>query len=279
MSLEIIWFVLSFCILVLASIFDLKTREVPDYLSYSFIISALGISLLYSLYTKNIFFFLYSCIGAIIIFSLGYILYRAKQIGGADIKILTALGAIFANYSLGNIPLLFLFIILLIIIGSIYTLTWGVVLYINSWKRANKKAKELLIEKKNLRVVLTIFVLFIFITTFFTPNENIKILLVAIALLSIFTFYLLIFIRVIESIHFIVKLHVEKLTEGDWLAKEVKVNGKIICSTKAPCLDKKQIDAIKRAKPDFVFIKVGIPFVPAILLATVVAFILLFRVF
>ncbi|HII13752.1 MAG TPA: prepilin peptidase [Nanoarchaeota archaeon] len=276
MVLEIIFFILSLSILLLASIFDLKTREVPDYLSYGFLISVLGISLLYSIYTRNIFFFLYSCAGGIIIFSLSYVLYRAKQMGGADAKILTALGAIFANYSLGNIPLLFIFLLFLVGIGSLYTFSWGTVLYLKSWKRANKKAKDILREKKSIRLALVIFVLLLLIVTLFISNENIKTLLAVIALLSVSTFYLFIFIQVVESIHFIVRIPLEKITEGDWLAKEVKVNGKCICSTKAPCLDKKQIEAIKKAKVDFVFIKVGIPFVPAITCAAIATFIFIF---
>src|SRR3989338_2197137 len=220
MVLEIIFFILSLSILLLASIFDLKTREVPDYLSYGFLISVLGISLLYSIYTRNIFFFLYSCAGGIIIFSLSYVLYRAKQMGGADAKILTALGAIFANYSLGNIPLLFIFLLFLVGIGSLYTFSWGTVLYLKSWKRANKKAKDILREKKSIRLALVLFVLLLLIVT----------LLAVIALLSVSTFYLFIFIQVVESIHFIVRIPLEKITEGDWLAKEVKVNGKCICS-------------------------------------------------
>ena len=51
MQLEIILISLSLIVLLVASIFDIKTREIPDLLSYSFIASVLGIRLIYSLFT------------------------------------------------------------------------------------------------------------------------------------------------------------------------------------------------------------------------------------
>lgn len=269
MLIETIFAILAITILVLASIFDLKTREVPDYLSYSFISAALGISLLHSTYEREPLFFLLSIITAGIIFGLGYILYRAKQMGGADVKLLTALGVVFANQTFLNLPLAFIFLFLVIILGSLYTFFWGLAIYIKNWKIANRKAKEFLQEKKLFRIGLMFFALLVFILLFFIENTNIKILLASFTLLCILSFYLFIFIKVIENIHFIVKIPIDKLTEGDWLAKEVKINGKIICSTRSPCIDKKQIEILKKAKVDSVFIKVGIPFVPAILFATI----------
>ncbi len=272
---EIIFFIISFFLLLLASIFDLRTREVPDYLSYTLLVSILGISLLYSIYT-SIYFFLYALAGAAIFFILGYILYKTKQMGGADVKIFTALGAMFANQMLWDMPLLAIFSLLVLSIGSLYTFSWALVLYFKNRTAANKKAKELLAEKKKYRRALIILGLLVLLSSFLLEDMQLKILLVCAALLIILSFYLFIFIRVVESLHFIKKISVDQLTEGDWLSKEVRVHGKLICSTKEPCIDKKQIEALKKAKIEEVFIKVGIPFVPAIFLATLGTYILFF---
>ena len=50
-------------------------------------------------------------------------------------------------------------------------------------------------------------------------------------------------IRVVERVCMIKMVDVNKLTEGDWVAEDVKVNGKVICSTKSLGLEKEQIEA------------------------------------
>jgi hypothetical protein len=57
------------------------------------------------------------------------------------------------------------------------------------------------------------------------------------------------------------------LTEGDWIANDVKVKGKRICGPKDLGIEKKQIKQLIKAKVKSVVIKVGIPFVPSFLLA------------
>mgnify|MGYP001571992288 CR=1 FL=1 len=275
MNIEIIFLVFSLPFLFFASIFDLKKREVPDYVSYSFIIGALGISLLYSIYTAFTFF-LYALLGAGFLFSLGYFLYRAKQMGGADVKLITALGAVFANSMFMGIPLILFFLLALTLLGSVYTFIWGSVLYLKSFHTANKKAKEVLAEKKSMRLALLLLAFFGLIIIFMIQSKEIQILIGFFILFIILSFYLTVFIHIIEGLHFLKKIRVEELTEGDWLAKDVKINNHLICSAKHPCLDKKQIDQLKKARVEQVTIKIGIPFVPAIFLATLATFILLF---
>lgn len=275
MSIELIFFILSLSFLFIASISDIKTREVPDYLSYSFLLSIFGISILHSIYT-SFFFFLYSLGGAALFFLFSYFLYRTKQMGGADVKIFTAIGAMFANQTLWNIPLLIVFSILVLSIGSFYTFSWALILYLKNKSAANKKARELLAEKKKYRLALIFLGVLVLLSSFLLEDIQSKILLACVAFLIIFSFYLFIFISVIESLHFIKKIATGELTEGDWLAKEVRVNGKLICSTRVPCIDKKQIELLKKAKIEEVYIKVGIPFVPAIFLATSITWLLFY---
>ena len=143
MFIESVLLIFTFILLAFASVCDVKTREVPDMVSYIFLLGVFGISLLYSLST-SFSFFLYALLGAALFFILGYIFYVTKQMGGADVKLLAGIGAVFANNSFLGFPLAIFFLIVLLFLGGIYTFLWGGVLYIKSFPTANKAAKELL---------------------------------------------------------------------------------------------------------------------------------------
>ena len=119
--------------LIWASYYDLKSREIPDLLSYSLIAGCLGISLIYSLFT-SFHFFLSSILGGIIVFSLGYIFYYFKQIGGGDVKIFTSIGIALSNFYVGKISLLIIFGGITLIVGGIYSLIWGINLFLKKKK-------------------------------------------------------------------------------------------------------------------------------------------------
>ncbi|MBI2142083.1 hypothetical protein HYU15_01165 [Candidatus Woesearchaeota archaeon] len=63
----------------------------------------------------------------------------------------------------------------------------------------------------------------------------------------------------------------EKLTEGDWIAKDVYVNRKYVCGPKDLGIEKSQIRKLMKYKLQGkirkVLIKEGIPFVPSFLIA------------
>src|SRR3989339_2246530 len=126
---EILFGILLFLGLIWAGYFDLKSREIPDLLSYSIIFGCLGISLIYSLFT-SFHFFLFSALGGIIVFCLGYIFYYFKQIGGGDVKIFTAIGIAVSNFYVEKISLLIIFGGIILIVGGIYSLIWGINLFL-----------------------------------------------------------------------------------------------------------------------------------------------------
>ena len=63
----------------------------------------------------------------------------------------------------------------------------------------------------------------------------------------------------------------EKLTEGDWIAKDIVVNGKRVAGPKDLGISKAQIKELlglkKQKKIGKILIKEGIPFVPSFLAA------------
>jgi len=68
----------------------------------------------------------------------------------------------------------------------------------------------------------------------------------------------------------------KELTEGDWIAKDIKVKGEYITGPKDLGIEKKQINKLikfyKLGKIKKVLIKEGIPFVPSFLLAFIVTY-------
>ena len=65
-----------------------------------------------------------------------------------------------------------------------------------------------------------------------------------------------------------------ELTEGDWIAKEIKVDGKYVTGPKDLGIEKKQIKKLialyKKRKVNKILIKEGIPFVPSFFIAFIV---------
>ncbi|MGA1822654.1 MAG: hypothetical protein ACMUIG_09005, partial [Thermoplasmatota archaeon] len=87
-------------------------------------------------------------------------------------------------------------------------------------------------------------------------------------------FYLFIFIKNVEKVAMFVDVAPEKLTEGDWIAKDYFDGKKKICGPKDLGIEKKQIKKLiamkKKGKIKKVKIKLGIPFVPSFLIAYVI---------
>jgi leader peptidase (prepilin peptidase) / N-methyltransferase len=271
MSLTITLVVLSFFILILATWSDLKTREVPDTLSYGFILSVFLIRGLYA--TQDGFGVLvWGIIGFVAMLILGLVLYYTKQWGGGDSKIFMGLGAAFGDLWLYDMPFLLILFLIVILFGTIYGSIWGVYTFfkhksktIPALKRTLHKKRMWAIYSVSLGVILLVF-------SFFTENLYVKVLLLVLALSIGTLFYLYSFVKVVEEVGFLQNLPLSKVTEGDWLAKDILVNGKVICSSKKPCIDKKQLVIMKKHKVNFVLIKVGIPFLPPILLGFIVSF-------
>ncbi len=276
MPIETILIALSLIVLAAASLFDLKTREVPDTLSIGFIISVLGITLIYGFYS-TFSYFLYGILGFVIAFIIAFILYYSKQMGGGDAKLFMGLGAAFATFN-ETFPLLLILLLCLLTIGGLYSFCWGLALFLKERKKSFPLFKKRLKANRTPRIIIIILSIILLALAYINDNFAYRFLLAALAFTMLFLFYLTIFIHVVEKIGFLKHYPLSKVTEGDWLAKDVKRNGKVICSAKEVCLDKKQINRLKKNKVKKVWIKIGIPFVPAIFLSTLASIIIYFLI-
>ena len=277
MITDIILIALAIIILFISSIFDIKTKEVPDNLSIGLIITALTVRLIHAIATSDWFYFLYGLLGFGIMFIIGLILYHTKQWGGADSKILMGLGATFATppfFYTSEIPFLLLLFIMIIMVGGLYGFLFGILTFYKNKKQAIKLFKEKIQNNKKVRKIFILFAILLLVSSLFFSILQVKTLLIILALFLISYFYLSIFTKTIEQIGFIKKLPISKVTEGDWLAKDVKLKNKLLVSKRQPCLTQKDLNKIKKHKIRKIWVKIGIPFLPAMTIATIITLLL-----
>ena len=92
--------------------------------------------------------------------------------------------------------------------------------------------------------------------------------------LAAFAAFMLVSMRYIyvvaENLMF-VNVHVDKLTEGDWLvADAVDSSGKTIVDRKNTGLETSDIKKLKESNIKQVLVKIGLPFVPGLLIGTII---------
>ena len=269
---------LSFIVLLIGSITDLKTREVPDWLNYGLIISGVGLNLLFSAIYSNPSFIINSIIGLLIFFGIAYIMFYAGQWGGGDSKILMGLGAMIGlDVSFKSPQFLLGFFINALFVGAIYGISWSIFLAFKNKKKFLKEFKKILLEKNIVRIKNLIgicSILLVLTGMFFIKLYPMKILILSLAFLILITFYLSIFVKAIEKSCMYKLVEPSKLTEGDWIAKDVIINEQYICGPKDLGIEKKQIKKLiefyNKGKVKNILIKEGIPFVPSFFVAFVV---------
>ncbi len=268
--------IIALIALVIGTYTDIKTREVPDWLNYSLIFIGLGGRLIFSLAESNFSYIIEGLLGFVIFLILAYIMYYTGQWGGGDSKMLMGLGALI-GLQLKIDSLLVSFFINALFIGAIYGLLYSLRLAFSNKKKFFKEWKKLFSKKIVVRVrrVFLIIVLLLIILLFLTKDYILKILLLVLALTIILGFYIYVFVKAVENSCMFKYVKPIELTEGDWIAKDVKVNGKRICGPKDLGIEKKQIRKLvnfyKKGKVKKILIKVGIPFVPSFLIAFLIS--------
>lgn len=266
MSLDLVLMMFSISVLAIASYTDLKTREVPDWLSYGFIFAVLGVRIIYSL-QLGWEILLEGLLGFAAFFLLAHIFYYTGQWGGGDSKLLMGMGGVLGislPFSTESFTILW-FLLSLLFLGSIYGLIWMVItairkreLFVKDFSAGFNKKKKL-----NLMIIVAGFILVLlsFINPYFLPLLFLPIL-----------YFLLIFVNSVEKSCFVRDCKIEDLTEGDWLAEEVFVKDKKKMEKKT--LQKEDVHKLsllkKDKKIDFVRVKDGVPFVPSFLIAYLV---------
>jgi Flp pilus assembly protein protease CpaA len=267
---------ISLIALIIASYTDIKTLEVPDWLSYSLIAIGVGGNLIYSISSSDQTFIIRSLLGLVGAFILGMLMFYTGQWGGGDSKVLFGLGALLGldyPFQLGFFPK---FLVNMLFAGGIYGIIWVIGMAVKNRRKVIKNLSKDFKEKKlaRLRLYSGIAAIIGLIVIYFLPkffSSQIKITLMIMVCFLYFMNYLFIFIRTVEKVAMIKMIPPEKLTEGDWIVDEIKIKGKYITGPKDLGIEKEKIKELialkKQGKIKKVKVKYGIPFVPSFLIA------------
>ncbi len=265
--------ILALVWIVFASIQDLKKREVANWLSFSLIIFALGFRFFYCLFsqtTQGFTFFYQGLIGLVIFFVIGNLFYYGRIFAGGDAKLMIALGTIlpFSENFFVNLRIFVLFFFIFMFVGAFYSLTISIVLSLKNIKSWRREFFQQLKKKKKL-ICLFMFLGLILMAFGFVEN--------LFFIFGIFIFilpYFYIYAKSIDEVCMVKEIKTNKLTEGDWLYKDLKV-GKNVIKKSWDGLSKKDIREIKK-RYNKIKIKQGIPFVPVFLFSFLILILIYF---
>lgn len=267
--MELLILIICLSMLIIATFTDLKSLEVPDWLSYAGILIGIGVHIYYSLSQSAWWPFFSSLFGFGIAFSLGCFMYYTGQWGGGDAKLLMALGALIGfepdKFSFGAS-----FMINLVFCGAAWGLVYSGYKAGQNWKPFKTQFKKLRAEKPHstIRLLLTPVAIACVALAFFFPFILTEMLLLAFFLL--FLANAAVFVKSVELSSMHVWVTPDKLTEGDWLVKPIKAGSFTLKPPKLG-LEKEDLAKImklyKQKKLEKVLVKYGIPFVPAFLIS------------
>ena len=169
---------IAFIWLVAASIQDIKKREIANWLSFSLIAVVLSIRLITAIVLSNWSYFLFGLLGLGIFFGFAMLLYYSRVFAGGDVKLLSALGAVFAtqpyfvslHYSLIHLPFLLVFILNMLFIASIYGILISVILAFKTSRQFSREAVKLFKGSIKKYLVFVIISIIMFIVTAFTRD-------------------------------------------------------------------------------------------------------------
>lgn len=270
--MQIFLILLAFVWLVFALVQDLTKREVANWVNFSLIIIALIFRVFYSIFSKNIWIILCGLIGLGIFFIFAHLFYYTRIFAGGDAKLLIALGPILplnSNYVISNFKILFMFIVFLLVIGSVYGIIYSFVLALKNKKRFSKEFVKQFKKDRNLFFISIIFALF----SVFVVIYSRFIFLLAFPIMFLVFPFLYVYGKAVEQVCMMKLVPVSKLTVGDWTQTKIKIGKKIIkpnwqgLSSEELMIIQKYYKRNKKFKNKKVLVKQGIPFVPVFLIA------------
>lgn len=270
-------FIIGLVGLIIGTITDIKKHEVPDWVSYGMIAAGLGIRVIMAFSELSWNPILSGIFGLAVFAAVGNLMFYLGQWGGGDGKVLMGLGAIIGIYSFSVEQFAVSFIINLILAGGIYGIIYAIILGIKNPKNVKRDFSDFL---KKTPINIKVFAGIVIIATasgfLFLPFLQAIILLIAALIIIMLLVVFHAYSKAVEKAAMIQDVPPSRLTEGDWIAKNVYWKGKLICGPKDLGISKEQIEKLIRleqaGKIRKVRVKVGIPFMPAFLAAFIMSF-------
>ncbi len=269
-----ILFSLAAFALLLGSWTDLKTREVPDMLNYGLVMVGLSFNAFLSILFWDYHLILNSILGLTLCFGIGWVMLYAGQWGGGDSKMLMGLGALFGLPLQLADSLLLSLLLNILLAGAAYGAVWSFWLMVKNRKKFRSSFERLTAGKfHRLARIISLGLLALFGIILFSPfrDYSLKLGLLWLFIFPPLLYYAFLFVKAIEKSSMYILLPIRKITEGDWIAKDVFIKGKRICGPKDLGISREQIRTLQKYEKNKlirkVLIKQGIPFVPSFLLA------------
>jgi Flp pilus assembly protein protease CpaA len=244
--------------ILIATISDIKTFEIPDSISYFLIIFGISAQVLLATTSKS--FDPISALGTSLILALliATLLFVSGQWGGGDAKLLIGVAAMLPTYYTTTIPFILTFTVNLFLLGGIYSILIMTYLTVKNWNRLIKIAP---IIKNLLMISLIALIISVIIRhplLFILPIFAIAISLIYLAI-------------IIQKHLFIKKIKPSQLTEGDWLTKDLKIGNKLIYKVRKTGVFEEDIKKIQKEYKKLIEVKTGIAFGPSFLFSIIVS--------
>jgi len=259
--------------MLVASIQDIRKREVENWWNFSLIIIVLAFRAFLSIETWNYWYFLWGLIGLFGGFILANLFYYGRLFAGGDAKLLMALGTILPlslDWSI-NLQILVVFLLSFLLAGAVYGMIYSFGMMLARFKNFRKEFSRQFKEYSKMIIFVEAFSLvLILISAYF--NFYLGLALFSIIFLSPI---LLLYAKAIEEACMIKLVNKHELTIGDWLYKPLKVGNKMIAPNWEG-LSEKQLVLIQKKFKGRVFIKQGLPFVPAFLIAFILLLLIIY---
>ena len=213
-------FALGIIYLIVASYEDLKKTEVANWITYSFVAFALAYRGIYSVLNGDYRFFVLGALGFFVFYLIGNLLYYAKAFGGADVKLLRAIGVTLPYQSyFGLIFTLLGFIFLLFFVAFFYTLIYSVfIVYFNKRRFVNEFYIRFKKYKGWMAVLALIGVLFLI----FSIVYKYGMIGGAVFLITAVVPMMYVYLKAVDSC-MVVLVSPGKLMEGDWILEDINV--------------------------------------------------------
>ncbi len=275
--LEQLAYAVSFLSLGVASYCDLRTREVPDWISYGTIFFGFGTRILFSLYAHSWMPLVSGLLGFLAFLVIGVVMYYTGQWGGGDSKIVMGVGALIGLRPYLHIPELLVFWMFSIFVGAFYGMGYSIYLAAANKKKFLSEFREK--RKKHTKKIIAAVVLSLifFAASFRFSDPVMQTTMLMFPLATLLLIYMWVFVKSVENSAMIKSVPVEKLTEGDWIVEDIVVDGEFIWGPKKLGIEKSKIEKLKKLKEkgkiERVKIKEGIPFVPTFFVSIILTYI------
>jgi hypothetical protein len=263
---------LAIVFLVLGSIEDLKTGEIPEKVSYGYIASALLVAAADSMASGDVYMFLNSLLMGVSFFGLGFMLFYLGQWGGGDVKLAGGIGCTLGFLAQagffhdGLFPYYATYFINMICIALPYATVYGLLLGLKSpetWKEFGRYLRD----KKSVAVLILSFAPCII--GLYLHLTSLALFYTIIPVMTLIALYL----KAVELKALRDTIDVSKLREADVPAEDVVVEGAVLI--RKIDIEGMTLEDIKKIQelaaqgkiPQKIVIKRGIKFAPVLLFA------------